>query len=288
MENHNNQIEVGLGNMPKVVLEAPDGARAEIYLHGAHVTSWIPAGGSECLFLSKRSVYKPGTAIRGGVPIIFPQFGVLGELPRHGFARTLIWDFISLSGDAQSATAKFMLQDNQFTRSIWPYAFRAEYQVMVFGGKMRLTLIVSNPGDTLFAFTCALHTYLKTIDIRETFIDGLSGTRYHDTVNRATPADWIEKYETDSQVRFPGEIDRVYYDIHPPLSVCQPGRITKVSSIGFPDDVIWNPGPEKSAKLSDMEPDGYCHMVCVEAAIVGDPVQLDPGSTWKGSQTIST
>jgi hypothetical protein len=34
----------GAGNLPKVLLVARDGARAEICLHGAHLTSWIPAG----------------------------------------------------------------------------------------------------------------------------------------------------------------------------------------------------------------------------------------------------
>lgn len=35
---------------------------------------------------SSKAFFKPGKAIRGGVPVVFPQFGP-GALPQHGFAR---------------------------------------------------------------------------------------------------------------------------------------------------------------------------------------------------------
>src|ERR1700734_1263743 len=48
---------------------------AEIYLHGAHLAAWQPAGHAPALFLSERSSFTAGKPIRGGVPIIFPWFG---------------------------------------------------------------------------------------------------------------------------------------------------------------------------------------------------------------------
>ena len=57
----------GAGNLPKVVLVAQDGARAEIYLQGAHLTSWIPAGAQgDRLFLSARSRFSAGPMDDGG------------------------------------------------------------------------------------------------------------------------------------------------------------------------------------------------------------------------------
>ncbi|MBW8778377.1 MAG: D-hexose-6-phosphate mutarotase, partial [Burkholderiales bacterium] len=32
---------------PAVALQSSDGARATILLHGAHLVSWVPAGGQE-------------------------------------------------------------------------------------------------------------------------------------------------------------------------------------------------------------------------------------------------
>jgi glucose-6-phosphate 1-epimerase len=281
-------ITTGAGGMPKVCLSPADGAQAEVYLHGAHVTSWIPAGGDERLFLSQKSEFRPGAAIRGGVPVIFPQFGSLGTLPKHGFARTLPWELTSLGGDHRLSTAEFSLADSETTRLLWPYLFQVKLKVSVGGTRLRLDFSVVNTGSEPFSFTAALHTYLQIENNLYTVIDGLHGLRFHDTVNRPAPADWVEMTQTEPWVNFPGEVDRVYYDVPGPLSVVEPGRITNIYAVGFPDAVIWNPGPEKAARLADLEPDGYRRMICVEAAIASASVTLDPGEAWHGAQIIST
>jgi glucose-6-phosphate 1-epimerase len=280
------EIIPGSGGMPKVCLSSADGARAEVYLHGAHVTSWIPAGGDERLFLSQKSEFGSAAAIRGGVPVIFPQFGSLGTLPKHGLVRTLPWELISLGGDSHSATVELNLTDGETTRKLWPHPFQSKMKVTVGGKQLELTFTVTNVGDDPISFTAALHTYLRVENIHTTRIDGLHGLRFHDTVNRPTPADWVEKIQTDKSLSFTGEIDRVYYNVPHPLKVCEPGRIMSITAAGFPDVVIWNPGPEKSARLADMEPDGYLRMVRVEAAIAGAPVTLTPGDTWRGAQIL--
>jgi glucose-6-phosphate 1-epimerase len=273
--------------MPKICLSSPDGAQAEVYLHGAHVTSWIPAGGEERLFLSQKSEFRPGAAIRGGVPVIFPQFGALGTLPKHGFARMLPWELTSLGGGPRSSTAEFCLADSEKTQLLWPHPFQAKVKVSVGGTRFRVDLTVTNSGSSSYSFTAALHTYLRVENIFNTIIDGLDGLRFHDTVNRATPAEWVEMTQIETWVNFPGEVDRVYYDVPGPLSVVEPDRITDIYSVGFPDVVIWNPGPVRAAKLADLEPDGYQQMVCVEAAVAGAPVTLGPGGAWHGAQIIS-
>src|SRR5215471_3718391 len=67
---------------------------AELYLQGAHLTHWAPLPHQPVLYLSPRSLFAPGKAIRGGVPIIFPWFGSRADGkpgPAHGFARTMEW-----------------------------------------------------------------------------------------------------------------------------------------------------------------------------------------------------
>ena len=66
-----------------ITIQGEDGGSARISPYGAQALSWITADGAEQLFLSPRSVYRTGTAIRGGVPVIFPQFAGLGNLPKH-------------------------------------------------------------------------------------------------------------------------------------------------------------------------------------------------------------
>src|SRR5690348_10580973 len=93
------RIEKGEGGLDRVVIDSP-AAKGEIYLQGAHVTSWTPAGQRPVLFMSSRSVFAPGKAIRGGVPIIFPWFGARSDGkpgPQHGFARSSLWEFKSAS-----------------------------------------------------------------------------------------------------------------------------------------------------------------------------------------------
>ena len=62
------------------------GDSALVALQGAHVLSWV-SGGRERLFLSPANHWDGRTAIRGGIPVCFPQFNARGGLPRHGFAR---------------------------------------------------------------------------------------------------------------------------------------------------------------------------------------------------------
>lgn len=69
-----------------------DGSSIVVYEQGAHLAHWRNANGDELLYLSPKAVYDDRTAIRGGVPIIFPQFGARGSLkPSHGFARLRPW-----------------------------------------------------------------------------------------------------------------------------------------------------------------------------------------------------
>ncbi len=265
-------------SLPKVLLSAPDGAHAELTMQGAHVTSWVPGQGGEQLFLSRASAYRPGAAIRGGVPLIFPQFSGLGTLPKHGFARTLPWELLSAGG----GVAVLRLQDSLVTRAIWPYAFRLEYRVALGGQALALTLRVVNTGTQAFSFTSALHTYLRVEDVRLAAVAGLKGLHYADSAHAEQ-----ESVEQNERVTFPGEVDRIYFGTQAPVYLIQPDRRLTVQAEGFTDSVIWNPGPGKGAALADLHPQGYLEFACIESASIRPAVQLAPGGTWQGTQTLT-
>ena len=62
------------GGLVRAVVSTPL-TEAEVYLQGAHVARWSPRGQQPVLFMSSTSLFAPGKAIRGGVPVIFPWFG---------------------------------------------------------------------------------------------------------------------------------------------------------------------------------------------------------------------
>lgn len=276
-------VQSGPGGLPFVTLIAGDGARAVVCLHGAHVTSWVPAGeDGDRLFLSSRSEFREGTAIRGGVPISFPQFATQGPLPKHGFARLTTWELASAEGGGADAVAVFRLTDSAETRAIWPHPFVAELTVRVAGAAISMEFAVTNTGTEPFSFTAALHTYFRVADVREAAVVGLQGTRYRDKAAGET-----EPEDRERELRIDGEVDRVYLNAPRAVELQESGRTLEVASTGFADIVVWNPGAEAAAKLTNMEPDGHLRMLCVEAAAAGSPVHVAPGERWAGSQTLT-
>lgn len=264
-------------------LRADDGARARLHTHGGHLLSWIPAHESaDRLYLSPISQAAPGVAIRGGVPVIFPQFAGEGSLPKHGFARTARWSRQDSAGQAQtSARASLVLSDDDYSRALWPQAFSTQLDVRIGGEALEIRLSVRNTGERAFQFTAALHTYLRVDDLAEVELLGLQGLRYRDSA-----AGGAERREEGSALRFDGEVDRIYFDTPPRLLLRDGQQALEVCQHGFTDTVVWNPGATKATALADLPPGDYRRFVCVEAACVGTPVWLAPGASWSASQTL--
>ena len=85
------EFETGPGSIVVARLES-GGASARVCLLRATVISYIPEGGREVLFLSRRYGFQPGKAIRGGIHLCLPWFGdhrCDASLPKHGFFRLL-------------------------------------------------------------------------------------------------------------------------------------------------------------------------------------------------------
>lgn len=94
-----------------VILSHGD-AKAEVRLFGATVTKFSTAE-REHLFLSSLATLDGPKATRGGIPIVFPQFGP-GLLPQHGFARVSLWTFGGVIRDCVSdVCCLFTLEPNQ-------------------------------------------------------------------------------------------------------------------------------------------------------------------------------
>lgn len=261
-------------------LAAPDGATISFVPHGGQVTAWTPASGRERLFLSPLARFSAGEAIRGGVPVCWPQFSGRGPLPSHGFARRQAWSVISARVDESTgtATAHMQLLPGELTRAMWDNDFQLDLRVTVGGQKLSVQLAATNTGPREFAFTTALHTYFAVDDIRAVTVGGLQGLAYEQ---------FGEAYrQPDTDVRFAEEVDRIYWNVPGAVTLNEGSHTLTITGEGFPDVVVWNPWAETGAAIADMPPESYQQMVCIEAAVIGQPVTLAPGASWIGTQHI--
>ena len=257
---------------------AADGATATVSVQGAQVLAWQPAGATRSwLYLSPTARREAGHPIRGGIPILFPQFGLFGPLPKHGLVRAAPW--APLPRTTQSE-ASFTRCDDEHTRAAWPFAFELIATVKLAPRSLRVALAVTNRDNRAFTFTAGLHTYLWLADSTAARITGLADCRYLDACRdlAACPAHGKEPPAK-------GPVDRVYLDASAPLTVADVDRRVVLTQTGFEDVVVWNPGPESS--LPDMPRADHRSMVCVEAAQIGRPVTLAPGASWTGAQTLA-
>ncbi len=263
---------------PEVTITGADGSCAAIHRHGGHVVSWRTGDGEEQLFVSPLARLGPDTAIRGGVPVIFPQFSDLGPLPKHGFARTAPWSVES----QQIGRATMQLTDSEATRSLWPHAFALDLAIELTADRLTLRLTVENSGDGPFSFTGALHTYLRVADVADATVVGLRGVTVRDQAEGGR-----ETVEQSDSIRFGGEVDRAYLSVPGSVELSDGERQMSVEQTGFTDVVVWNPGAEKAAAMADLGAEAARRFVCIEAALVGQSVTLSPGERWSGTQTVT-
>lgn len=261
-------------------LQSADGASALISRWGAQVLSWQPAGGDERLFLGRRAVLDGTAPIRGGVPLVFPQFASCGPLPAHGFARQHVWDVT----EARAGRITLALNDDKTLRALWPHAFACEFVVQLDASSIGMTLRVRNTGRGRFEFQAALHTYLRVDELAALRVEGLGDVSYVDR-----RADGRAQRQIEPELRIGGEVDRIYTDPPQYVTVREPRRATDISAQGgFTELVVWNPGPGRCAGIVDLEPEDWRHLLCIEAARVTEVASLEPGELWSGSQRLTT
>lgn len=281
-------IKDGMTGMEKVILREPGGATAQIHLFGGHVTSWKNEKGEELLFLSSKAMFKPPKAIRGGIPVCFPQFGGYGALEQHGFARNRMWSIDNNPPPPPNGTKPYVdliLKPSEGELKIWPHSFELCQRVVLgFNGELTSIIRVRNVDSKPFTFTFALHTYLSVSDISEVRIEGLETLDYLDNLQEK------ERFtEQGDAITLDAEIDRVY--LATPTKICiidhEKRRTFVLRKEGLPDAVVWNPWDKKAKSMSDFGDEEYKHMLCVEAAAVEKSITLKPGEEWRARQEIT-
>nr|WP_166268455.1 D-hexose-6-phosphate mutarotase [Marinobacter caseinilyticus] len=251
---------------------------ARLFLQGAHLTHFAPSGHSNWLWVSESARYETGRAIRGGIPVCWPWFGEPAKnapevrrrivaMKAHGFARTAVWKLEDVRESAQTVEISLSLDANRDFQGLWQGRCRALITFRFSATECQLALTTTNADSQALAFSQALHTYLPTPDIANTKILGLEGAHYIDTLDQ-----W-QAHTQNGPVTFSGETDRIY-ESDGPLRIVTPAGTQLVSSSGSDSTVVWNPGPEKSIRLSDFPTLGWQNMLCVETANAANDYQV--------------
>lgn len=247
--------------------------------------SWVSKG-QERLFLSPKAAHDGKTAIRGGIPVCFPQFNQRGPLVKHGFARVMEWvadDAQALGSDGAQITLR--LTDTEATRAVWPHRFEATLTVQLRPGQLQLGLDVHNRGSQDLPFTAALHGYLRVPQWQQARLQGLQDIRYWDAA-----APQPETFGTQTgAVTLGVETDRVYPRANAALELHNGDKpwLGMTQGSAWQQTVVWNPGPALCATLGDMQADSWQHMLCVEAASIDAPVIVAPDQRWHAAQQFT-
>lgn len=258
--------ETTFGQLPAVLLRAPDGAEAIVTLYGAHLVSWKGADGRERLFCSDASVLDGSKAIRGGVPVIFPQFAEQGQGMRHGFARVSDWHLLDSGVEDGEAIALFTLAEEdlkpEYARA-WRHSFSLALRVGIQGNTLAMDLEVRNTGPDPLPFAAALHTYYAVDDIGQVRVTGVAA----------------------DEVSIDGNFDNIYSNVGGDMTIETGAGTLQVQQSGFTDAVVWNPGAADAAALSDMQDEEYRRFVCVEPALL-KLVTLEEDELWRGKYSV--
>lgn len=265
-------------------------AKAEISLYGAQLLSFIPSGQRDLIWMSDKSLFEEGKAIRGGIPLCFPWFGphVSDKTkPQHGFARLQYWQVKQVKESADEIiTVELGLEPSETTLALWPYQFTAIARFVI-GKSLEVKLTVYNTGDESFDYSDALHTYFNISNIDTIGIEGLQNATYYDAFGTDL------KTQHPAMLYFNTETNRRYVHTSSRCVIHDNGYNRKISvgKTGSKVTVVWNPGEETTRTISDMSPQGYTTFVCVEPAnaYAGiDIITLPPGQSHTLSTTIQT
>jgi D-hexose-6-phosphate mutarotase len=276
----------GPGGFPQIYI-SNNFATAIISLYGAQILSFRPLHQEDLLWVSEKSLYQSGKAIRGGIPICWPWFGAHPSAPdkqSHGFARLSDWSVIKTETLTDGATEiNLELKDSEDTKKQWPHNFRATVAITI-SDKLDIALTTHNTGNEQLSITAALHTYFNISHINQISIHGLENIVFLDSLTNT-------KDHEEAPIIIDREIDRIYLDHSGSCHIkdCGLKRTIKINKQGSNSTVVWNPWIEKSSSMTDFGNEEYKTMLCVETTNANiDTRKIMPGASHTLSATISS
>lgn len=257
---------------------------ALVALQGAQVLSFTPRGGDDLLWLSPNAVFAAGQAIRGGIPVCLPWFGVNREnpdKPKHGFVRNRPWRLSAADTDDDGITRLTLSYSYQGDEpELFTHPFSATL-TLLFGPRLTLMLTVHNHDHHPMPLSWAWHSYFPVADLDSVAVCGLDACDYLDNTQG------LSRQHQHGAVRFHGEVDRVYESVQ---AAQQIAGNPAIQLLGRECDtaIVWNPGAENSAQMGDLGAEVYRDFICVERGMAFANAQsVAPGEAISATLEIS-
>jgi len=236
-----------------------------------------------------------GSPVRGGVPVLFPQFNDEGPLPKHGFVRTANWRALDQAGhymlrvgssvannqgDSNSESPPPDLTPCDLAPPDWPHSAELVLEMHASGRQLELVLNVTNTGANAFSWTGGLHPYFSVSDLLQSRLEGLGDVpirdRFHPEITR----------QPDGDIHWDGQLYERLFDTASPVELHAGAARFRLSMSGFNQWMVWNPGIAGAQAMKDLPDADWQRFVCVEPVIVQRAVSLKPGERFSGSFRI--
>ncbi len=262
--------------LPLLVLDT-QACRAVIALQGAQLLEFTPKEGKPLLWLSPNCDFSPGKALRGGVPICLPWFGVNRRdpsQPKHGFARNRDWLLTQLT-QLTDGRCKISFTLDAPANDSFAHHFSARL-TLTLGKSAHIALSLTNHSTSTMPCSWALHSYHPVASLADVRVQGLAEREYLDNLEN------LARKQQQGNLIFNGEVDRVFHNVECTLAILGDPRI-HLRHDNCPSVITWNPGAENARKISDIGEGEEQHFICVErGAVLGEEWLLAPKESRSG------
>ena len=243
---------------------------------GAQVLHAALESGLELLYLSPLVDVYPNNPIRGGIPLMFPQFGDSGPLRKHGFVRDLQWNLVAETQDTDSKNLSYVLDVKATTFPEWPFDAALRFDVRLSLQTLTIGLSVQNTGAQAFTFTGGFHPYFAISSRKNILLNGLDELPFRDSFPGTNA------YELNAD----GLVERQYVG-NAEIRFYNGSNWLKITASGFDSWMVWNPGTAGAKKISDLPDDDWDQFICIEPIILAEPKTLLPGDAFNGEMVVS-
>jgi len=234
----------------------------------------VKLGINELLYLSPLSQLDSEQTLRGGIPVLFPQFGNSGSLKKHGFVRDRNWKLVNEANNQNDLFVEyeyFIAKDHFLD---WKHSAKLNLKASVINNVFNITIQIFNTGHSSFEFTGGLHPYFKINSRSVIKINGLESSFFEDSFP-----------EISFELSGDRVIERLYFSNNDIFFNNGSDNLV-IKSKGFESWMIWNPGIDMAKTINDLPDDDWNKFICIEPIIKNNAILLKPNDIFKGELAV--